>query len=64
MERVTVEDLAILEAQQQIGNAGQLVAVMDRIHRVPEWSPRFKDLDNIIQSALDWEWRKIALGID
>jgi len=36
----------------------------DRIHQELDWSPRFNDLDNIIQSALDWERRKIALGID
>jgi len=64
VERVTGEDLAIREAQRRIGDAGQLVAATDRIHQVLGWSPRFNDLDNIIQSALDWERRKIALGID
>ena len=62
--RVTGEELAVREAQRRIGDAAQLVAATDRIHQVLDWSPRFNDLDNIIQSALDWERRKIALGID
>ena len=62
--RVTGEELAVREAQRRIGDAGQLVAATDRIHQVLDWSPRFNDLDNIIQSALDWERRKIALGIN
>jgi len=36
-----------------------LIAVADRVREVIGWSPKFDDLDTIVQTALAWE-KKIA----
>ncbi len=59
VERVHGKPLRIVEEGRRAGDPPQLVAVVDKIHKVLDWEPRFDDLDTIVRTSLAWE-RKIA----
>ncbi len=59
VERVHGKPLKIVEEGRRAGDPPQLVAVVDKIHKVLDWEPRFDDLDTIVRTSLAWE-RKIA----
>ena len=51
--------LKIVEKPRRAGDPPELIAVADRVREVLGWTPKFDDLDIIVQTSLDWE-RKIA----
>ena len=59
VEAVSGTPLSISEKPRRAGDPSELVAVAERIRSVLGWSPRYDDLDTIVQSSLEWE-RKIA----
>ncbi len=61
VERINGKPLTIVEGPRRAGDPPELVAVVDRIHQVLNWTPRFDDLDTIVRTSLEWE-RKIAAG--
>ncbi len=61
VERINGKPLTIVEGPRRAGDPPELVAVVDKIHKVLNWAPRFDDLDTIVRTSLEWE-RKIAAG--
>jgi UDP-glucose 4-epimerase len=53
------EDLNISEEPRRAGDPPELVAATEKIHQILGWTPKYDDLDTIVQTSLDWE-RKIA----
>ncbi len=51
--------LQVIEAPRRSGDPPSLIAGAERIRRVLGWSPRYDDLDVIVETALRWE-RKLA----
>jgi UDP-glucose 4-epimerase len=61
VERANGKPLKVVEEPRRAGDPPVLIAVVDKIHKVLDWSPRFDDLDIIVRTSLEWE-RKIAAG--
>ncbi len=59
VEHANKAPLVIREEARRAGDPPELVAVADRIRQTLDWSPRFDNLDVIVETALAWE-RKIA----
>ena len=59
VERADGKPLNISEEPRRAGDPPELIAVAERIRDVLGWTPRFDDLDTIVQTSLAWE-RKIA----
>jgi UDP-glucose 4-epimerase len=59
VERANGKPLKVSEEPRRAGDPPELVAVADRIRDVLGWTPRFDDLDTIVETSLAWE-RKIA----
>ena len=57
--RANGEDLNISEEPRRAGDPPELVAATEKIHQILGWTPKYDDLDTIVQTSLDWE-RKIA----
>lgn len=54
-ERLHGSALPVEEHARRAGDPPALIAAVDRIHRTLDWTPRYDDLDVIVQTALDWE---------
>ncbi len=59
VEKASGKKLKIAEKPRRAGDPPELIAVADRVREVLGWTPKFDDLDIIVQTSLDWE-RKIA----
>lgn len=59
VERANGEKLIITEEPRRAGDPPELIAIADRVRKTLGWTPRFDDLDTIVETALAWE-RKIA----
>ncbi len=59
VEQACGESLPQIEAPRRPGDPPELVAVVEKIQRVIDWTPKFDDLDTIVRTSLEWE-RKIA----
>ena len=57
VERVSGGPLAIVEAPRRPGDPPALVADSRRLRERLAWTPRYDDLDAIVESALRWERR-------
>lgn len=55
-ERTVGRKIPVRESPRRPGDPAELVASSDRIRRDLGWSPRFSDLDRIIQTA--WAWKQ------
>ena len=59
VEKANGSPLNIAEEARRAGDPPELIAVAERVRKVLGWTPRFDDLDTIVQTSLAWE-RKIA----
>ena len=59
VEKANDSPLNIAEEARRAGDPPELIAVAERVRKVLGWTPRFDDLDTIVQTSLAWE-RKIA----
>jgi UDP-glucose 4-epimerase len=59
VERAHGAPLTIREEARRAGDPPELVAVAERIRQALGWTPRYDDLDTIVQTSLAWE-RRIA----
>ncbi len=59
VERANGQALNIVDEPRRAGDPPTLIAVADRVREVLGWTPKFDDLDTIVQTALAWE-KKIA----
>lgn len=62
VERAAGKKLATEEAPRRPGDPPVLVAEATKIRSTLGWTPRFDDLEAIVESSLGWE-RKLAAGI-
>ena len=57
VERVNGNPLDVVEAPRRAGDPPSLVAHAERIRALLGWQPRFDDLETIVRSQLEWEFR-------
>lgn len=57
VRRVSGRDFRVDITGRRPGDPPELVANVDRIHKVLPWHPQFQDLDTIVSHALAWEKR-------
>jgi len=57
VERVSGKPLAVEESPRRAGDPPSLVAHAERIRAALGWSPRFDDLETIVRTQLEWEYR-------
>ncbi len=57
VERANGKPLKVVEGPRRAGDPPSLVAHAERIRAVLGWQPRFDDLDTIVRSQLEWEFR-------
>ncbi len=55
VQQVSGRTLNIVEEPRRAGDPPELVAVVDKIHRTLDWTPRHDDLEVIVRTALEWE---------
>lgn len=55
VNQVSGSSIAVEEQPRRAGDPPELVAVVDKIHRTFEWTPKNDNLETIIQTALCWE---------
>ena len=55
--RVDGKPLKIVEKERRAGDPPVLVSVADAIKRKLNWTPKFDDLDLIVKTSLDWEYK-------
>jgi len=60
VSKVNGSQLNIIEETKRAGDPPQLIAGVDKIHRVLDWTPEYDDLEVIVKTALDWERAIIA----
>lgn len=61
VERINQRKLPVMYTERRAGDPPELVADSSRLQRLFNWSPRFDDLNAIVETSLAWE-RKIATG--
>lgn len=59
VEKANGAELNVKDEPRRAGDPPALIAVADRVREVLGWTPRYDDLDTIVQTALAWE-KKIA----
>jgi UDP-glucose 4-epimerase len=57
VERVSGKPLAVEESPRRAGDPPSLVAHAERIRAALGWAPRFDDLETIVRTQLEWEYR-------
>ena len=55
VERVHGSTLNVIEEPRRPGDPPSLIAAVDKIHETLDWTPRFDDLDTIVETSLAWE---------
>ncbi len=60
VEKVNGEKLNIIEQDRRAGDPPALVAKVDKIHEILDWTPHYDDLDLIVKTSIDFE-KKILL---
>lgn len=59
VERANGASLNIVEEPRRAGDPPELVSIAERVRSVLGWTPKYDDLDVIVETSLNWE-RKIA----
>ncbi len=59
VNRVNGRPIAVEEHPRRPGDPPELVAAVDKIHRMLDWRPQYDDLAFIVRTSLEWE-RKLA----
>jgi UDP-glucose 4-epimerase len=57
VESVNGKPLNVVESPRRAGDPPSLVAHAERIRSLLGWQPRFDDLQTIVRSQLEWEFR-------
>ena len=55
VEKLHGSALKVEESPRRAGDPPSLIAVADRIRETLNWSPRYDDIETIVQTSLDWE---------
>lgn len=62
VDRVNGTPIITEEHARRAGDPPELVAAVDKIHRVLDWTPRYDDLELIVRTSLAWERKLRASG--
>ncbi len=62
VDRVNGTPITTEEHPRRAGDPPELVAAVDKIHRVLDWTPRYDDLELIVRTSLAWERKLRASG--
>jgi UDP-glucose 4-epimerase len=57
VNRVTGKPLNIEEQARRAGDPPVLISVADAIKSTLNWTPKYDDLDKIVKTSLDWEYK-------
>ncbi len=57
VEKVSGKALVVEESPRRAGDPPSLVARAERIRAVLGWEPRLDDLETIVRTQLEWEFR-------
>ncbi|MBX2878577.1 MAG: UDP-glucose 4-epimerase GalE [Granulosicoccus sp.] len=57
VERVSGKKLNVVEQARRAGDPPSLIAEVDKIHQTLDWKPQYDNLDTIVQTSLDWEYK-------
>jgi UDP-glucose-4-epimerase len=57
VEQVHGRPIKVVESARRPGDPPSLVACADRIREILDWTPRFDNLETIVRSQLEWEFR-------
>ncbi len=57
VERVNGKPLKVTEGPRRAGDPPSLVAHAERIRELLGWQPQFDDIEIIVRSQLEWEFR-------
>jgi UDP-glucose 4-epimerase len=60
VQRAHGHPLKIVECSRRPGDPPQLVAAAKRVRSVLGWEPQYDDLDFIVKTSLDWEYKLLA----
>ena len=55
--RVDGKPLKIIEKERRAGDSPILISVADEIKTKLNWTPKYDDLDEIVKTSLDWEYK-------
>jgi len=55
-EKISGKKISFLEAPRRAGDPAQLVASSEKIRKDLGWTPRYPNLESIVQSA--WNWHR------
>jgi UDP-glucose 4-epimerase len=61
MKAISGIDFPVIEVDRRAGDPASVIACGDRIRQILGWQPKYNDLDIILNTALAWEKRLIAL---
>jgi len=62
VEKVNGKPLTIIEEERRAGDPPSLVANTDKIRKLFNWTPRYDDLEAIVESSLNWEKKLLEQG--
>lgn len=62
VNRVNGSPIKVEQQPRRAGDPPSLVAAVDKIHRVLDWTSKYDDLDFIVKTSLDWERKLMAAG--
>jgi UDP-glucose 4-epimerase len=57
VERVDGKPLNITEKERRAGDPAILISIVDEIKKRLNWTPKYDDIDTIVKTALDWEYK-------
>ena len=55
--RVDGKPLNIIEKERRAGDPAILISIAEEIKKKLSWTPRYDDLDTIVKTSLDWEYK-------
>jgi UDP-glucose 4-epimerase len=55
--RVDGKPLNIIEKERRAGDPPTLISIADEIKTKLNWTPKYDDLDTIVKTSLDWEYK-------
>jgi len=57
VERIDGKPLTIIEEERRAGDPPMLISIADEIRSTLNWTPKYDDLDVIVKTSLDWEYK-------
>jgi UDP-glucose 4-epimerase len=62
VNRVNGSPITVEQRPRRAGDPPALIAAVEKIHQTLNWTPKYDDLDFIVQTSLAWERKLLAAG--